>query len=553
VSDLPVIAVVDDDPSVRDPLAADVAARFAADYEVIGVGSAAAPDLWARLAADGRAVAVAIAGEDLPEAGTTGEDVLLQVRELQPHVRRMLLIRRGEWRHHPVRRAMALGHVDSYLFIPWRPRERWLYLPMSESLAEWIRSRPPELVAVRVIGNPADPRCHDIRDVFARCDVPYVFCDVDSVDGRAELARIGTDPPRLPVVAFFSGTVLQAPSDVELFNVLGFASRAEGRRCDVAVIGAGPSGLSAAVYATSEGLSTVMIDGTIPGGQAGTSSLIRNYLGFPRGVGGTDLGTRALEQAWLFGTDILLGERAVRISRAGNATVVELADGSRLTARAVVLATGVIWRRLDVPSIEALVGSGVFYGAAGSEVAALSGEDVVVVGGGNSAGQAAMHLSRHAANVTIAIRRESLAATMSQYLITEIDAAPNIRVLPNVELVGGVGKCRLEGLVVRDRRTGDRQQFEAAALFVMIGAEPRTDWLGDAFARDTEGYLLTGTDLPAGSWPLDRAPLYLETSMPGVFAAGDVQHGSTKRVATSVGSGAVAVHLVHRYLSEGPA
>ncbi|MEP6648295.1 MAG: NAD(P)/FAD-dependent oxidoreductase [Lapillicoccus sp.] len=344
-----------------------------------------------------------------------------------------------------------------------------------------------------------------------------------------------------------SGEVLAGPTDVELVEQLGFATEPPDRLCDVAVIGAGPSGLSAAVYATSEGLSTVLVNPGVPGGQAGTSSMIRNYLGFPRGLAGVELTIRALEQAWLFGTELVLADEVVGIVADGDNRLVTTRR-SQLRARAVVLATGVDWRRLDVPSLESFLGVGVFYGAAVSEAEAMAGRRVVVVGGGNSAGQAAIHLAKRARAVTIAIRGPSLTATMSDYLIREIDASPTIALRRNTEVVDAVGRGRLERLVLRDNASGTTETFDAEALFVMIGAEPRTEWLDGVVARDPAGYVLTGDDVPADAWPLDRPPAFLETSLPGVFAVGDVQHGSTKRVATSVGSGAMAIRLVHQSL-----
>jgi len=347
------------------------------------------------------------------------------------------------------------------------------------------------------------------------------------------------------------GTVLVDPSHEDLMATLGMPSALGTRACDVAVVGAGPAGLAAAVYAASEGLGTVILEPDLPGGQAGTSSLIRNYLGFPRGLSGEDLTSRAVDQAWLFGASFTLGA-ADGLTVDGESRVVHAAGG-RLEARAVVIATGVTWRRLGVPELEALVGAGVFYGAAAAEARAMAGQDVYVIGAGNSAGQAAIHLARYAAMVTMVVRGADLGITMSSYLVTEIGKTGNIRVRLATEVAGGRGQCSLETLTLRDRISGATEAVPAAALFVMIGAEPRTGWLPDSIGRDEDGFILTGRNLQRAGrlpadWPFARPPLLLETSIPGVFAAGDVRHRSIKRVASAVGEGATAIQLVHEYL-----
>jgi thioredoxin reductase (NADPH) len=339
------------------------------------------------------------------------------------------------------------------------------------------------------------------------------------------------------------------PDDITVVEALGFRSSHPGLACDVAIVGAGPAGLSAAVYAGSEGLSTIVIDPSVPGGQAGTSSRIRNYLGFPRGLSGGELTNRATEQAWLFGAEFLLARRVRGLECVHDRRTLQLSDGGAVSARAVVLATGVDWRRLGVESVERFVGAGVFYGAAGSEAEALRGDHVYVVGGGNSAGQAAVHLARHAASVTIVIRGPSLAASMSDYLVSELHAIENVAIRASTEVVGAAGDTRLEHLVLRDRGSGVEETVDAGGLFVMIGGTPYTDWLPADVERDEYGYILTGNDTTA--FPLERAPLFLETSVPGVFAVGDARHGATRRVAPSVGSGAIAIALVHQYLT-GP-
>jgi thioredoxin reductase (NADPH) len=559
VSKVAVVVVVADASPLREQLVADLVRRFGADYEIVGRPGAETAALLDGFAEQGRSVAAVIAHSDLPSAGTSGAELLARVREGHPQARRILLVGRGQWRGHPVRQAMVLGHVDSYLYIPWFPREQYLYLPMSEYLADWSRSRPPERIAVTVVGEPVQQRSHEVREWLTRAGIPLAFHPPDSPAGRAVLADAGEDGSRLPVVAFYTGASLVDPDDAELMGALGFRTDAGGVRCDVLIVGAGPSGLSAAVYAASEGLRTAVLDDGLPGGQAGSSSAIRNYLGFPRGVSGAELMTRAAEQAWLFGAEMLLVQHAVALRADGDQRIVRTADGGEIHTRAVVLATGAAWRRIGVPRLESLIGAGVFYGAASAEADAMAGQQVFVVGGGNSAGQAAVHLAKHAARVTILVRRASLAATMSAYLIREIEATSTITVRPNTDIVDGHGRGRLEALTLRDTATGAEQTLDAAALFIMIGSQPRTDWLAGTLARGPDGHLLTGTDLatvpatgePAPRWPLARPPRYLETSMPGVFAVGDVRHGSIKRVAPSVGSGGIAIQLVHEYLANG--
>jgi thioredoxin reductase (NADPH) len=357
------------------------------------------------------------------------------------------------------------------------------------------------------------------------------------------------------VVVFRTGQALVDPSHAELTEFLGASTQPQPRTYDLAIVGAGPAGLAAAVTAASEGLATLVVEPEVFGGQAGTSSLIRNYPGFPHGVSGDDLAFRTFEQAWLFGTDFVFAQAVTGLAARAHERLLRLADGREVAARAVILAPGVAWRRLGVPSLEALAGAGVFYGAAGSEAQAMEGKDVFVVGAGNSAGQAAIHLAEHAASVAVLVRGDALGSTMSDYLVTKLQATPNVSVRLRTEVVDGHGSGRLERLTLRDGRSRATQTLPAAALFVLIGGEPRTSWLRGTVACDERGYLLTGRDLagaigPAARWPLERPPLFLETSHPGVFAAGDVRHRAVKRVASAVGEGAVAVHLVHEYLAE---
>jgi thioredoxin reductase (NADPH) len=548
----PIFLLVSGDGLRLDALRDDLSRRYQADYQVSVAGSAAAAlTMLAVQAGSGAEVALVIADQHL--ADMPAVDFLARAHGLHPGAKRILLIEHGDWSPgHPAILALAVGKIDYHLYAPWYPLERGLYPAMSEFLAAWDKSREPSFAAFRIVGPANSPRAHRLRDDLARSNVPYWSFEDTSAEGRRLLREYRLEGTRLPVVLAMDGTVLVDPSHEDLMATLGLPSALGMRACDVAIIGAGPAGLAAAVYAASEGLGTVILEPDLPGGQAGTSSLIRNYLGFPRGLSGEDLATRAVDQAWLFGASFTLGA-ADGLTVDGASRVVHAAGG-QVEARAVVIATGVTWRRLGVPELEALVGAGVFYGAAAAEAHAMAGQHVYVIGAGNSAGQAAIHLSRYAASVTMVVRGPGLAASMSSYLVTEISKTANIRIRPSTEVTGGSGQCSLETLTLRHRISGATETLPAAALFVMIGAEPRTTWLSGAIERDDQGFIRTGRDLhragelPPG-WPLKRPPLPLETSVPGVFAAGDVRHRSIKRVASAAGEGATAIHLVHEFLS----
>ena len=514
-----------------EELAAHLRRRYDTDYRTVTVPG---PD---RLPAALREITDPVALMIVDERVRDALDLFDTVRGRHPGVLRILVVERGQWSaSHPAVGAMALGRIDYHLFRPWWPLERILYGSMAEFLSAWENTQPPAIVAFRIVGEPQSTAAHQLRDVLTRIGIPYRFYDADSPEGRLLLRQAGTD--RIPVVMARDGRVLIQPTHAEFTAWFGIPSRPPIQSCDVAIAGAGPAGLAAAVYAASEGLSTVLLEPAVPGGQAGTSSLIRNYLGFPRGVSGFELTNRALEQAWLFGAHMVVAAGAIRIAADGDRRLVWTGDGAPLTARAVVIATGVAWRRLGVPSLEALIGAGVFYGAAGAEALAIDGGRAYVVGAGNSAGQAALHLAKYAATVTLVVRGATLADTMSEYLVTEIAGHPTIAVRLRTEISGGGGAHHLERLELRDRDTGAVTVEEASALFVMIGAEPRTGWLAGFVDRDEQGYIRTG-----------GSGLSLETSVPGVFAAGDVRAGSVKRVASAVGEGAIAIQQIHRYLA----
>jgi thioredoxin reductase (NADPH) len=546
----PVFLLLSSDGHVLAGLATDLRRRFDVDYRVVAEPTAQAALAVLTLLADaGEPVALVIVDERLPDPGAL--DFLVAAHDLHPAAKRVLLVERGDWSsRHPAIQAMSLGRIDYHLYQPWRPVERILYAAVGEFLAAWERGGEPTDVVFRIVGPEHTSAAHDLRDLLTRGGVPYRFSGDTSAAGRELLREVGAAGDRLPVAVHYDGSVLVQPSYAQIVAKLGLPTRSPVAACDVVIVGAGPAGLAAAVYAASEGLETVVLEPLVPGGQAGTSSLIRNYLGFPRGLSGDELTNRALEQAWLFGAHLVVSPSVTRIEASGADWIVHTSGGDTITARAVVLATGVAWRRLGVPSLEALIGAGVFYGAAGAEARALTGNRAYVVGAGNSAGQAALHLARYAASVTLVVRGRDLTAGMSDYLITEIDKTATIEVRSRTEVVGGGGRNQLESLVLRHSDTGATVTEAAAALFVMIGAEPHTGWLPRNMRRDQAGYLLTGADLPAGSWLLQRPPLPLETSLAGVFAAGDVRAGSVKRVASAAGGGAIAIQSVHRYLAE---
>jgi thioredoxin reductase (NADPH) len=553
----PILFLVNDQGRVLDALAGDLARRFGVDYQILSeASSSTALVTLAQLADRSEEVALVIAAERMREV--PGVESLVRAHELHPTAKRVLLVGRRDWTStNPAVRAMSLGQIDTYLFEPWLPVERWLYLPISQVLADWAPSQAASFEGIRIVGPRWGTRSHELRDTLTRMGIPHGWYLADSDAGRQLLTEAGQDGSRLPVVVFHSGRVFVDPANAELAEALGFGTRPGAGAYDLVIVGAGPAGLAAAVYAASEGLGTLVVEPQVVGGQAGTSALIRNYLGFPRGISGNDLANRALEQAWLFGANLVLAEQVTGLRARGPDRLVRLSDGSEVTARAVVIASGVSWRRLGVPHLEALVGAGVFYGAARAEARAMQSQDVFVVGAGNSAGQASVELAKHAASVTILVRDGALGQSMSDYLVQEIEHAPNIAVRLHTEVVDGHGDRRLERLVLRDRRSGVTGDVPAAALFVLIGAEPRTEWLAGSVERDDRGYILTGHDLlragkPPPRWPHPRPPLLLETSIPGVFAAGDVRYRSVKRVASAVGEGAVAVQLVHEYLGEQP-
>jgi thioredoxin reductase (NADPH) len=546
-----VLLGVDSDRRVLAALQHDLTRRFQADYRIVTADTPEAA--LAELDADAD-VAVVIAGQWL--TGTTGIDFLAACHQLHPAAKRLLLITYGDFLAGKAAvHAMALGQVDHYVNKPWGNPELELYPTVSELLSQQSRTAvvagsQPEVV--RVVGPQWSPRSHKLRDLLTRNSIPHGFYDVTKPEGRQLLERAGVAPVDQPpgdhpIVLLFDGRVLIDPPNEQLAAVLGVQTRPQSSLYDLTVVGGGPAGLTAAMYAASEGLKTLMLEPEAIGGQAGTTSLIRNYLGFPRGISGRELASRAMEQALVMGAEIVFVQSAVGLEVSGSDRLLNLADGSQARSRAVVIATGVTYRRLDVPGAEDLLGAGVFYGAAVTEAAAMEDQRAFVVGGANSAGQAAVHLSRSSSQVTLLVRGPSLSSQMSAYLINELKRASNISVWLNTVITRVDGRGPLETISLQDFRTGREWTEPAEGLFVLIGADPHSDWLAETVERDIRGFIVTGSDIV--HWSLDRPALPQETSTPGVFAAGDVRHGSVKRVASAVGEGAAGIQQVHGYLA----
>ncbi len=552
----PVLLVVSRSAKVRDLLQSELLRRYDRDYDVV---TAAGPDeVRDRLRSQGRRpggkapVALLLAGfggED-PD----GLDVITRLADVTGSSLRVAAIRWGDWSTaEPMFEAVTLGRLDRWIYWPEASPDEDFHQAVAELLQEWRSRTGGGFQAVRIIGEQWAPRSQHLRDTFTRNRIPIGFYDADSAEGEAMLARLGLENPRLPVVQLRFAedrTALQDPTDLEIAAAFGLMRPVpEDEIFDVVIVGAGPAGLGAAVYAASEGLRTLVVEPEAVGGQAGTSSLIRNYMGFPTGVSGNRLTFGAFQQAWAFGAGFLFMRFATSLQADGDLRRVGLSDYSTVTSRAVIVATGASYRRLGVPALEALQGRGVFYGAAVTEASAMRGRHVYILGGGNSAGQAAVYLSRFADAVTILVRRAGLAETMSDYLVREIEALPTVDVRGRVQVVDGHGGSFLEEFVLEDLDTGQRET-RTGVLFVLIGSQPRSEWLAGSVELDPWGSALTGADAAAsGAWPRERQPLLLETTLPGVFAVGDVRAGSVKRVASAVGEGALAVTLVHQYLA----
>jgi len=543
----PVILAVDADPAGLAGIERELLDRYSRHYDVVCTASAAeARDRLTQFRENGNDVAVVLAGKEVDDPSCS--ELLAEVRRLHPHAKRALLVGWGEWGFREtgdaILEAIEHGKIDHYVVRPVAPPDELFHHSISTFLLEWAEERRTAPYAIQVVGDSWSGRAAALRDVLERCAFPHAFCLADSDEGRRLLegSSRGTE---LPVVILPDGTTLTNPSDVELTRATGSSVEPGEGEVDLLIVGAGPAGLSAGVYGASEGLRTLIVDTHGIGGQARSSSLIRNYLGFPRGVSGGVLARQAYEQAWVFGARFAFMQHVTGLRADADRLVATLSEGATVSARAVVLATGVAYRRLGIPALEALAGAGVFYGGSGSDVHRMSGQDVYVLGGANSAGQEALHLARYARRVTLVVRGTP---GMSHYLVRQLAATPNVEIRLGTEIVGGGGDGWLTHLVLRDRASGAETSVAADGLYLSIGARPHTEWLPAEIARDNRGFVLTGADVPRDTWPLERDPLPLETSMPRVLAVGDARHGSVKRVASAVGAGSIAIQVVHRLL-----
>jgi thioredoxin reductase (NADPH) len=545
MADRPVIVIVDDEPAALAAMLDALNRRFGADYRVapfLSAGEALAG--MARIQKEGEEIALVVADQWMPEM--PGNEFLGKARLLVPNAKRALLVGWGDRSaSRTILQACAFGELDNYLYKPWAPAEVHLYPLVSEFLAEWTRLHRPAMELLRVVGDEDSPRVNEIREFLGRNGVPHGFHATGSRGAERVLAEHGIEDRTTPIVILLDGSALHDPTNAEIADAIGGGPHE--LACDVAIVGAGPAGLAAAVYAGSEGLKTFVVERYVVGGQAGASSLIRNYLGFPRGIGGAELTQRAYQQAWLFGARYVFAREVVGVRADGNHRVLRLSDGREIVARAIVIATGARYRRLEAPGIQDYEGRSVFYTTFG-ETRVLQDLDIAVVGGGNSAGQAAIHLSRLARRVTMVVRAASLEKGMSDYLVQQIRHAPNIDVRLDSEVVGAEGGHRIERISVRDAVTGAVDVVPVRLVFALIGALPHTGWLDGVVQRDGRGFLVTGADIDPERWSLPRLPWRFETSMPGVFAAGDVRLGALPRVAAAVGEGAAVVQQLHQYL-----
>ena len=546
----PILLAVDDDPDVLSAITRDLRKNYGRDYRILRSDSgAAALELLTELSAAGAPVALLLSDQRMP--GMDGVTFLSEVASLYPKSKRVLLTAYADTQ--AAITAINQSRVHYYLLKPWDPPEEKLFPVLDDMLSDWRSSYRPGYGGLRVVGDRWSARGHVVRDFLARNQVPYQFFDVESSEEGRGFAE-SVDPSDLPLVILPNGQQLKRPDPKGLAEHIGLKTTANQDFYDLAIVGAGPGGLAAAVYGGSEGLKTVIIEREAAGGQAGTSSRIENYLGFPAGLSGGDLARRAVTQALRFGVECLLPQEVTGLRLEGPYKHLTLADGSEISCHVLMLAMGVSWNMLEVEGADRFVGSGVYYGAAMTEAMHSKGKTVYMVGAGNSSGQAAMHFKDHASKVVMLVRGDSLAAKMSQYLVSRIEAAENIEVRLNTEVEACIGSTRLEGLELRVKGKEETESVEAEYLFVFLGAAPHTDWLDGMISCDDRGFILTGPDLDPethlADWPLERSPFMLETNVPGVFACGDARHESVKRVASAVGEGSVSVYFMHRILAE---
>jgi thioredoxin reductase (NADPH) len=551
----PALIAVDDDVNVLASVERDLRRKYADRYRILRADSGEkALELLTQLQKRTTPVALVLSDQRMPRM--TGVELLAEIARTSPETKRVLLTAYADT--DAAIKAINAAKVDHYLVKPWDPPEEQLYPVLDDLLDDWKAHYRAPFEGLRVLGTRWSPDAYALRTFLARQHVPYHFVDLEAAaldpDARRLVDMVGATADQLPAVVFKEGDVMKRPDIPSVASRLGLQMRADTtRHYDVVIVGGGPAGLAAAVYGASEGLSTVLIEREAPGGQAGLSARIENYLGFPAGLSGADLARRAVTQARRFGTEILAPVETTGLRVDDRYRYIHLADGSEISSQAVVIASGVQWRKLQTEGLERFVGAGVYYGASMNEAASCRNEEVYVVGGANSAGQAAMHFARYARRVVLLVRGPSLSATMSHYLIEQIKATPAIHVAYNSSVVGVHGDTHLERLSILCSTSGQVDEVAATSLFIMIGAEPKTGWLDGVVRRDERGFILTGPDLgherPLPGWSSDRDPYLLETNVAGVFAAGDVRSGSVKRVATGVGEGAVAIQFVHQYLA----
>ena len=552
----PVLLSVDDDSDVLRAIERDLRSRYGAEYRVIGSDvPLGALDILKELKVRNDSVALLLADQRMPRMD--GVDFLQEAMRIFPDAKRALLTAYADT--NAAISAINQASVDYFFLKPWDPPSERLYPQLDDLLDDWQASYRPQFQGIRVLGTRWSPKSYQLRDFLARNHVPYRWIDVEAAANDPEtkqlLEALGEEAGSLPVVLFPDGTKLLESVPAEVAEKVGLRTRAQTSFYDLAILGGGPAGLAAAVYGASEGLHTVIVEREAPGGQAGMSSRIENYLGFPSGLSGGDLARRAVVQAQRFGVEILSPQEAVDVRVEGPYRIIKMADGNEISCHALMIATGVQWRRLEATGVDRLQGAGIYYGGGATEALSCQGEIVYVVGGANSAGQAAMNFSRYAEKVVMLVRGESLASTMSQYLIDQIQQTPNIQLWAHASVAEVHGVNHLEEISVMCADTNKIERVPASAMFIFIGARPRTDWLSGVVERDDRGFILTGPDVmkdgkPPKGWTLDRDPFLLESSVPGIFAVGDVRHGSVKRVASGVGEGSVAVQFIHQYLSK---
>jgi thioredoxin reductase (NADPH) len=550
----PVVLTVDDDPDVLQAVSRDLRHQYGDRFRIVRAESGvAALGVVQQLKLRNEPIALFLVDQRMPQMG--GVEFIEQAKDVFPIAKRVLLTAYADT--DAAIQSINSARLDYYLLKPWDPPEERLYPVLDDLLDDWIAAFRPPFEGIRVVGNRWSPFSHQVKDFLARNQIPYQWLDIELEPEAEKLVEYAEADGRqqLPLVLFPDGSRLIQPSNLAIAEKIGLRTQADRPFYDLAIVGGGPAGLAAAVYGASEGLSTVLIEREAPGGQAGSSSRIENYLGFPVGLSGSDLARRAVTQARRFGVEILTPQEVKGVRLQDPYRVLQLADGSEISCHALLVATGVSYRWLNVPGADKLTGAGVYYGAAMTEAIACTNEEVYLVGGANSAGQAAMHFSKYASKVTMLVRGESLATSMSQYLIDQIAATENIQVCTSCSVVEVKGDEHLEAIVIAHAKTGETETVPARSLFIFIGASPKTDWLDGVVERDAQGFILTGPDLilngksPRG-WNLERSPFLLEASVPGIFAAGDVRSGSIKRVASGVGEGAIGVQFIHRYLAK---